>query len=78
MKQILQILIALDQLFNTLLCGYADETLSARAWRTEQSGRILGRIFRPLIDLLFFFDSNHCYKAYLSEIQKRQFPRQYR
>lgn len=73
-----QFLIALDQLFNTILCGYADETLSARAWRAEKKGKILGKIFRPLIDLLFFFQEDHCYKSYLSEVQKRQFPREYR
>lgn len=28
-----QVLIALDQLLNTLFRGYADETLSSRAWR---------------------------------------------
>lgn len=31
-----QILIALDQLANTLLAGHADETLSARAYRLSR------------------------------------------
>lgn len=73
-----QFLIALDQLLNTLLGGYADETLSARAWRAERDGRIFGRIFRPLIDIVLFFDVEHCYNSYISEIEKRQFPREYR
>ena len=54
MKQrLLNVLIALDQLayeLVTLGAGSPDETLSAAAWRTEQKGRLLGRIFRPLID----------------------------
>lgn len=73
-----QFLIAIDQVFNTILCGYADETLSARAWRAENRGKTLGKIFRPIIDFIFFFQKDHCYNSYLAEVQKRQFPRDYR
>ena len=73
-QYILQVLIAIDQVVNTLLGGYADETLSARAWRTEQKGRIFGRFFRPLIDLILFFDPDHCFHSYESEKKRRQFP----
>ena len=69
--------IGIDQLFNTILMGSPDETLSARAWRTEQKGLLFGRIFRPLIDIILFFDKNHCYTSYISEVNKRQFPRDY-
>jgi hypothetical protein len=34
-----QILIAIDQFLNTLLGGWADETVSARAWRQQHKGR---------------------------------------
>ena len=34
-----QIAVAFDQLVNTLLGGWADETLSARAWRHKLDGR---------------------------------------
>jgi hypothetical protein len=74
----IQVVIALDQLVNTLLGGYADETLSARAWRTEHDGKFFGKIFRPIIDIIFFWDENHCYESYISEVAKRQFPREYR
>ncbi len=70
----MNLLIAFDQLLNALLLGSPDETLSSRAYRTEQSGKIFGRLFRPLIDTLFFFDEKHCYNAYLSEVNKRQLP----
>ena len=77
-RYVKQFLIALDQLLNALLGGYADETLSARAWRTEQDGKFFGKIFRPLIDTLLFFDSQHCYKSYLSEKHRKQFPIHYK
>ena len=52
--------------------------LSAAAWRTEQKGRWLGRIFRPLIDLLFRpFEEDHCRKAYESERRGSQLPKEY-
>lgn len=75
MKQyILNILIAIDQLANAALNGDPDETLSARAWRTEQDGKIFGKIFRPVIDTiaLLFLDFNHCYKSYQSEVKRKQ------
>lgn len=64
-----QILIAVDQLLNTLLGGWADETLSARAWR--------GGWHRP-IDTIFFWQRQHCYNSYLSERNRAQMPPEYR
>lgn len=73
MKQyLLNVAIALDQVLNALRGGSPDETLSAAAWRTEQKGRLFGRLFRPLIDLLFFWQDKHCYEAYLSELHRKQ------
>ena len=73
-RYILNNAIALDQQFNTLLGGSPDETLSSRAYRTEQHQRILGRIFRPVIDKIFWFEIKHCKKAYYSEINRLQLP----
>lgn len=83
MKQrLLHIAIALDQLAYVILtlgAGSPDETLSAAAWRTEQAGKLGGRIFRPLIDLLFLpFEREHCRKAYESERLGHQLPKEYR
>ena len=83
MKQrILNTLIAIDQLAYVLLtlgAGSPDETLSAAAWRTEQAGKLGGRIFRPLIDLLFWpAERDHCRKAYESERLGHQLPKEYR
>ena len=69
-----QVAIAIDQLGNALLGGWADETLSSCAWRMERDGRPWGRITRPLIDTLFFFQSNHCRNAFECERQRVQAP----
>lgn len=73
-EYVLQNLIALDQQANTLTGGKADETLSSRAYRTEQKGRVFGRIFRPIIDGIFFWQYNHCYNAFLDEVKRKQLP----
>lgn len=80
MKQyLLNIAIALDQVLNALRGGSPDETLSAAAWRTEQKGRLLGRVFRPLIDLTFtLLEKEHCRKSFESERDGRHLPEEYR
>ena len=83
MKQrILNLLIALDQLAWVLLTlgrGHPDETISAAMWRMEQQGKIAGRIFRPMVDLLFRpIEKDHCRKAWLSEVQRSQLPSAYK
>ena len=81
-QRILNILIALDQLAYVLLtlgAGSPDETLSAAAWRTEQAGKLGGRIFRPVIDLIFMpIERDHCRRAYEAERLGRQLPPEYR
>ena len=79
MKQyLLNVAIAIDQTLNALRGGAPDETLSAAAWRTEQKGRVLGRFFRPVIDLLFaLFEKDHCRKSYESERNGRHLPEEY-
>ena len=75
-QYIKNLLIALDQLLNALFGGWPDSTLSARAYRLEQErGRKWPRV---LIDTLFFFDRDHCYQSYLSEIERKQLPPQMR
>lgn len=69
--------VALDQMFNALLGGSPDETLSSRAYRTEQQQKLFGRFFRPVIDAVFFFDPLHCYTSYLAELTRRQLPQNF-
>lgn len=77
-RRILNLLIALDQLFYVILTlghGFPDETLSSAAYRTESQGKILGRIFRPVIDWIFSpIESEHCRKSFDSEIRRLQSP----
>jgi hypothetical protein len=78
----LNVLIAIDQLAWVLLTlgkGHPDETISAALWRMEQQGKIAGRIFRPMVDFLFRpIEKDHCYRAWLSEVQRSQLPNAYK
>jgi hypothetical protein len=75
-----QFLIAFDQVINTIVYikgdgwGYADETLSARAWRLRE----MSSFPYKLINGLFFWQDNHCKQAYESEKADKQLPLEYR
>ena len=69
----LQILIAFDQLCNTLCGGWADETLSSRAWRLRAKSRSWAAA-RRVIDALFFLQPGHCRAAYRSELARAHLP----
>ena len=80
-----QIFLALDQLANVLpppidgTVGYADETLSARCYRAHRDGKIMGKLFMPQIDLLFFWQGpDHCKNAYIKEFERKNYPDEYR
>jgi hypothetical protein len=76
MSRVFEVLVAVDQLANAVLGGWADETMSARCWRL--------RTQRPYswlqvaIDRLFFWQQNHCESAYQSERRRAQLPAEYR
>lgn len=74
MSKLLQIAIAFDQLGNALLGGWADETISARAWRQRHKRR--WRIVMRVLDKVFGWlgDADHCRKAHEAELQRRQSP----
>lgn len=65
-----QVLIALDQLMNTLLGGMADETISARVYRED-------RVVLMFIINCLFFNKNHCKESYTSERLRSQLPKEY-
>ena len=80
-RRALNLLIALDQFVFCLVTlghAYPDETLSAAAWRWELAGRWRGRVLRPLIDALFWFDPAHCRLSFESERTKAHLPVVYR
>ena len=65
-------LIAVDQLLNTLLGGWPDETLSSRCYRWARDGV---RVWpRRVVDGLFFWQREHCKSSYESEREGRQSP----
>ena len=72
MANIKQILIAIDQLANAVIGGWADETLSSRAWREDRRRLVV------FIDFLFFWEENHCEASYMSERERMQLPPEFR
>lgn len=74
-----QTLIAIDQAINTLIKikgdgkGMADETISARLWRCYLQG-FIGAGGWKFVDALFFWQPNHCYESWRSEVERRQLP----
>lgn len=56
-RYVWNLLIALDQLLNTLLVGNPDETLSSRAYKASLKGKAWGCILCKLLDKI---DKNHC------------------
>lgn len=71
-----QVLLGFDQLGNTFFNGYADEALSARAYRRRETS--LGKVAYRAINALFFWQKDHCMAAYASEMFRTQLPREYR
>jgi len=56
-RYVWNLLIALDQLVNTILAGYPDETVSSRAGTAAKKGRRWGCVLCGLLDRL---DPGHC------------------
>lgn len=76
---LLQILIALDQLANTLIPGgWADEALSSRAHRMRLKGQPVWGWTAGFINLLFFWQADHCKAAYEAEAGRHQLPPEFR
>ena len=65
-------LIAVDQLINTLLGGWPDETLSSRCYRWSRDG--VRTWHCKFVDWLFFWQKAHCKSSYESEKEGRQLP----
>ena len=76
------ILIAVDQLCNTVVGGWPDETLSSRAWRWSRDN--VRHWPRICIDVLFFWDRDrttgrrHCELSWLSEQNRLQLAPEFR
>ena len=78
--RLLQAAIAFDQFINCFVSlfiggGWADETISARMWRNRAMPWWRGA--RWLVDKLFWWQPNHCYQSFVSELQRNQLPEDY-
>lgn len=63
-RYVFNLLIAIDQLGNTLIGGYPDETISSRAGKGALRGSVFWTFIAAFIDLLFLpFERDHCRKA---------------
>jgi len=81
MNILYNVFLGIDQTVNAVLFGSAEETLSARAFRcgvVDQKPKRRWIVVRSFIDLLFFWQSEHCKNAYKSEWFRRQLPSHYR
>ena len=74
--RLMQVLISVDQTLNAFCGGWADETLSARAYRC--SNKPHWKKAKTIIDKIFFWQDNHCLNAYLVETNRQQLPPEYR
>jgi hypothetical protein len=77
MRYFKNVSIAIDQLFHALIGGYADETLSAAAYRKRNKSKVWSRLY-SILNLIFFWEENHCYLSYLSELKRKHLPEDYR
>lgn len=57
LKYCYNIFLALDQLANTVLFGFPDETISSRAGKRQLEGKLFPA---KQINWLFFWQENHC------------------
>ena len=71
-QYIKNVLIAIDQLFNAVIGGYCDESLSSRAYRWDNDG--VRSWPKKVINALFFWQKDHCQSAYTNEREGRQLP----
>lgn len=69
-RYVINLLISFDQLVNVVFLGQPDETISSRAWRCKDIN-YFWKYTHKLIDILFFFQVEHCYNAYLSEVNRK-------
>lgn len=58
-----RVLIAIDQLFNTVLGGDPDETISSRLGKAARTGSTKAKVACWLIGKVFFHNTRHCSEA---------------
>lgn len=66
--------VALTQLLCALVGGWPDESTSRYLYRLDLQGRLAGRLLRPAVDALFFWQRGHCRLSYEAERRRYQLP----
>jgi hypothetical protein len=51
---------AVCRIYLSWTVGRGKPTLSSLAYQSERAGNLTGRVFRPLIDCIFFKQKSHC------------------
>jgi hypothetical protein len=76
MGQLKQIALAVDQLGNTLIGGWADETISSRSWRMSSTSPWWHAAQRCIdaVALYVFGQADHCFESWMSERLRSQAP----
>lgn len=77
MSSLLQIAIAFDQLVNTFIGGWADETISARLYRNKNNSWWWAAWYN-IVNTIFFWQENHCRRSFSGEKLRKQLPHMYR
>lgn len=78
-EMLTQTLIALDQLLNAMIFrGWADETISARAYRNAAQGVEKWMRIERWINRLFFWECKHCEQSFRMEQERLHMPPAYR
>ena len=73
-----RLFLAFDQFLNAVFNGWPDETLSARTYRQYINTDKFRWIFAyRLINILFFWQKDHCKEAYRHELEHYHMPRTY-
>jgi hypothetical protein len=70
----LQMLTAYDQLVNTYFKGWADESISSRAYRRSLKDCKQCGMMQKIINTIFFWEPDHCKRSYESEMVRSQLP----
>jgi hypothetical protein len=63
-RYVFSVLVAVDQLGNALLGGYADETVSYRAAKARNQGKRWGCALCTVLDAI---ETDHCHKAIMAK-----------
>ena len=62
-------LVALDQFLNVMADGSPDETISSRAARADEKGKLWGRVLSRFLNL---FQSDHGAKAQAGDVERAE------